>query len=296
MSESLVQSAVVEDCLHIMFASDNICAAFKEVGRGHINFAQFGSVTRSGDKFAVQLLDKYRDNWESHKKAPEEIGFRSAPAVPKSNAESILAFVLGWLCHRAANNQLKPGSSEASLYQDAFVFHRLYVNNNNTPAPYRTAELEKSIDSKPAAAVIDTKDVKELFSVMQQRFFVEMHTFVPDGDDIEGWFDKLDVTLSKRKAHMDSYAEAIMNPDPAKVKQYVTDTNFYNDEDAIIQLAQSIRSGAQPSQAEIAAALASTPKSDYGRALKQGLDYLQNASAFFTGSLDQNKLNGLLAV
>lgn len=143
MSENVINTALVEDCFHIMFASDKICEVFKEVGRDHLNFAQFGSITSSGDQFAVSLLNKYRDNWESHKQVPVEIGFRSAPAVPKSQAESILAFVLGWLCHRAAELQLKTGSAESSLYQDAFIFHRLYVNNNNTPVPYRTALYEK---------------------------------------------------------------------------------------------------------------------------------------------------------
>jgi hypothetical protein len=296
MPENITHTALVEDCFHIMFASDKICEAFKEVGRAHLNFAQFGSITSSGDKFAVPLLDKYRDNWEAHKKVPVEIGFRSAPAVPKSQAESILAFVLGWLCHRAANIQMEPGSTESSLYQDAFIFHRLYVNNNNTPVPYRTAQFEKSMESLPASAAICSQDLAELFRAMQQRFFIEMHTFVPDVEDIEGWFDRLDAKLQERTAHMDQYAETIMNPDPVKVKQYVSDTHFYDDEDAIIQLAQSLRKGARPSQAQIEAALAAEPKSDYGQALKQGFNNLLSASTFFTGGMDQNKLHELLAV
>jgi hypothetical protein len=296
MSESLTNTAVVEDCLNIMLATDKICEAFKEVGRDHINFAQFGSITHSGDKFAIQLLDKYRDNWDAHKKVPEEVGFRSAPVAPKSQAESILAFVLGWLCYRAVDTQMKTESTESSLYQDAFIFHRLYVNNNNTPVPYRTAEFEKSMQSLPASAAINSQDVAELFRAMQQRFFIEMHTFVPDGDNIEGWFDKLDIKLRERTAHMDRYAEVLMNPDPAKVEQFVSDTNFYNDEDAIIQLAQLLRKGEQPSQEEIEAALATEPRSDYGQALKQGIGNLLSASDFFLGSIDRNKLNLLLAV
>lgn len=296
MSENVINTALVEDCFHIMFASDKICEAFKEVGRDHLNFAQFGSIPSSGDQFAVSLLNKYRDNWESHKKVPVEIGFRSAPAVPKSQAESILAFVLGWLCHRAAELQLKTGSAESNLYQDAFIFHRLYVNNNNTPIPYRTALYEKNIENLPVSTSINSKDLAEWFHALQQRFFIEMHTFVPDVDDIEGWFDRLDAKLRERTVHMDLYAEIVMNPDPDKVKQYVSDTDFYEDEDAIIQLAQSLRKGAQHSQAEIEAAYEAVPTSDYGRALKQGFGNLLYASDFFTGSMDQNRLNTLLAV
>jgi hypothetical protein len=296
MSENVTNTAIVEDCLNIMYALDNMCEAFKEVGRDHNNFAQFGSLTRSVDQFALPLLDKYRNNWEVHKKVPEEIGFRSAPAVPKSQSESILAFVLGWLCHRAADIQMKPGSEEANLYQDAYIFHRLYVNNNYTPMPYRTAEFEKNMEVLPASAAISSQDVVELFRAIQQRLFIEMHTFVPDGDDIEGWFDKLDVKLKERTARMDRYAEILMNPDPAKVKKFVSDTSFYDDEDAIIQLAGALRRGKQRSQEELEAALAAEPRSDYGKALKQGIGNLLSASAFFTGSIDQNTLNNLLAV
>ncbi|SFL16426.1 hypothetical protein SAMN03159341_103572 [Paenibacillus sp. 1_12] len=296
MSENVTHTSLVEDCFRIMFASDNICDVFKEVGFDHLNFAQFGSITSSGDRFAVPLLSKYRDNWEAHKKVPEEIGFRSAPAVPKSQAESILAFVLGWLCHRAADIQMKTGSVEAGLYQDAFIFHRLFVNNNNTPIPYRTVLYEKNMEILPASASISSEDVSEWFQAMQQRFFIEMHTFVPDVEDIEGWFDRLDAKLSERTAHMNRFAEIMMDPDPAKVKQFVSDIHFYEDEDAIIQLAQSLRKGAQPTQAEIQAAYEAAPNSHYGKALKQGFGNLLSASAFFTGNMEPNSLNALLAV
>ncbi|MDF2964082.1 MAG: hypothetical protein K0S39_5817 [Paenibacillus sp.] len=278
MLENVTNTAVVEDCFNLMFASDQICDAFKEAGRDHLNFAQFGSITSSGDKFAVQLLEKYRTNWDAHKKVEEEIGFRSAPLVPKTQAESILAFVLGWLCHRAVGNQLKPDSTEAGLYQDAFIFGRLYMNNS------------------PASAAIGSQELAELFRALQQRFLIEMHTFVPDVEDIEGWFDKLHVKYRERTAYMDLYAEAVMNPDPAKEKQFVSDTNFYDDGDAVIQLAQALRKGVIPSQQEIEAAIAAEPKSRYARALKQGYGSLLSANAFFSGIIDQQKLNDLLAV
>jgi hypothetical protein len=295
MSESVARTAAVEDCIRIMLASDKICSAFKEAGRGHINFAQFGSITGRDGAFALELLNKYRDNWEAHKNPPIEHGFRSAPAVPKSQAESILAFVLGWLVFQAVNKQLKPASPEAGLYQDAYVFPRRYGNNNNTPAAYRTAEFEKHMAVLPDSASISSSDVSELFRDIQQRLFIEMHTFVPDGDDIEGWFDRLDAKLAEWNGQLEQYAEVIVNPDADKVKQWVADANFYNDEDAIIQLAQSLRRGAQPTQAEIDAALESQPSSDYGRALKQGLGHLLSASAFFTGGIEQQELNEQLA-
>jgi hypothetical protein len=296
MSESVTQTALIEDCLAIMLVSDQICEAFKEVAQGHENFAQFGRVTDITARFPVQLLEKYRDNWDSHKRPEEEIGFRSAPLVPKTKPESILAFVLGWLCHRAAEHHLKPETAESGMYRDAFLFHRLYVNNSNTPEPYRTEAYDKKAKSLPASASISSGDVQELFQVIQQRLLIEMHTFVPDVEDIEGWLDRLHANYQERAAYMDRYAEAVMNPDPAKVQQLVTDTNFYDDEDAIIQLAQAVRQGRKPSQETIEAAFAAEPGSSYAKALKEGLGNLRNASVFFSGGIESNKLNKLLAV
>jgi hypothetical protein len=278
MSENLTRTAVVEDCLHIMRASSKTCDAFKEVSREHANFAQFGSLTRPGDTFPLQLLAEYRNNWEARKTVKGEIGFRSAPLVPKTEAESVLAFVLGWICHRAVSQPLEGASGESGLYQDAFLFRRLYM------------------EPESASAAVTARYVAEWFQALQQRFLIEMHTFVPDADHIEGWFDKLHVKYAERAEYMEQYAEAIINPDPAKVKQYVTDSSFYHEEDAIIQLAESLRKGAVPSEADIEAALESECSSNYAKALRQGVGSLLIANAFFKGSIDQEELNAILAV
>lgn len=295
MSDNLARMTVVEDCLNVLLASDTICEAFKEVCREHFHFAMFGSFTPPGSPVAIQLLDRFRTDWESHKTAKEEVGFRSAPLVPKTESESVLAYVLGSLSDRGASLLPKPASAEASLYQDAYLFHRYYVNNSHTPAPYRTALYEQTMENAPAAGSFEAQDVAEFFQVLHQRFFIEMHTFVPDVEDIEGWFDRLHERMEALAAERNRFAEVVTNPDPVKVREYVTDTNFYNDGDAILQLAAAIRRGSRPSQEEIDAALAAEPGSWYARALKQGCSNLLNANAFFVGGIDQSKLSEHLA-
>jgi hypothetical protein len=276
-----------------MFASDQICDAFKEAGRDHIQFSQFGSVTRSGDKFTVQLLEKYRTNWDARKDG-EQLGYK-------------LAFVLGWLCHRAADRQMKVVFREAepesrdfptdcSIYHDAFIFHKLYVNNNNTPFPYRTAHFEKNMESLPAAAAVKVHNAADTLRFIWQRSLLEMHTFIPDTENMEGWFDKLHAKHQEQTIHLDRYAEAVMTPDPVKVKRFVTDTNFYNDADAIIRLSQALRQGAKPSQEEIEAAFAEEPSSHYAHALKLGFGYLQSASDYFAENIDQDTLKDQLDI
>lgn len=293
MSENVTHTAVVEDCFNFMFASDQICDAFKEAGRNHIQFSQFGSVTRSGDKFTVALLDKYRMNYDA-RKDEEKLGYK-------------LAYVLGWLCHRAADRQMKvvfretePESREfptdCSIYHDAFIFHKLYKNNTNTPFPYRTAHFEKNMESLPAAARIKVNDVANTFRFIWQRFLIEMHTFIAETENVEAWLDKLHAKYQEQIIHLDRYTEAVLTPDPAKVKRFVTDTNFYSDEDPIIQLSQALRQGAKPSQEEIETAFAAEPTSHYAHALKLGFGYLRSASAYFEGKIDQDTLKDRLDV
>ena len=95
---------------------------------------------------------------------------------------------------------------------------------------------------------------------------------------------------------MNRFAEEVVHPDPVKRQQFVTDADFYREGDAIIQLAESIKRGAVPSQAEIDAALEADCVSDYAKALRKGYASLVSASAFFTGAMDQEKLNEQLAV
>jgi hypothetical protein len=268
MVVNLTRTAFIEDCISILLATDKICEDFKEVTSNHALFAQFGQLRRADDSFALPLLERYREDWDSHRTMKEEVEFRSAPLVPKTQSESILAVVLGWLCHRVAESML-PIEEEAGFYQDAVLFRSLYVRSE--------AEIE-------SAALSD------LFQVMQQRYFIEMHTFIPDGEDIEGWFDSLYANMQEWNTYMERFALAVAKPDVDKERSFVTDRNFYKEEDAIIALTRKLRSGLAVSQDQIDEAIASTPISQYARALKMAVDNLLLADAFFTKKTNQIEL------
>lgn len=294
MSENITHTAILEDCFNMMFASEQICKPFKEVGKEHVLFAQFGSVTRSGDRFTVQLLDNYRTDWEERRKK-EKLDFK-------------LAFVLGWLCHRAADRQMKPVfrqhepesnefPTDCSIYHDAFIFNEYYLKEDKkSPFRYPMATFEKDMESLPASSHIKVHDVTELFRVISQRILIEMHTFIPDRDDIEGWFEKLYEKHQEQIIQMERYAEAIMEPDPVKVKRFIEEPHFYSDEDPIIQLAKKLRNGIAVTQDEIESSVQSEAKSHYGQALQLGFNYLHSASAFFVGEIDQETLKDRLDV
>ncbi|MFH5184072.1 hypothetical protein ACHHV8_16305 [Paenibacillus sp. TAB 01] len=294
MSENVTHTAVVEDCFHLMSASEYVCDAFKEAGRDHSQFFQFGSVTRSGDKFTVSLLDKYRQIWDERKEQ-DRLGYK-------------LAFVLGWLCHRAADRQMKvvfreaePESREfptdCSIYHDAFIFHRLYEDKEKTLFPYRTAHFEKHMASLPAAAAgLKADDAARTYRFGWQRFLLGMQTFISNTEPADAWLDKLHAKHQEQVIHLDRYAEAVITPDPVKVQRFITDTHFYDEQDPLIRLCEELRQGAQASQQEIEAAFAAEPSSQYAHALKLGFGYLRSASAYFEGSIDQDTLKDQLDV
>lgn len=262
---NLTHTAFIEDCMSILLATDKICENFKEVTRDHAVFVQFGQLRRADDSFALPILEQYREDWDSYRTVKEEVEFRSAPLVPKTQSESVLAVVLGWLCYRVAESML-PIEEEASFYQDALLFRSLYVHSNDG---------------------IESAAISELFQVMQQRYFIEMHTFIPDGEDIEGWFDSLYANMRDWNADMKRFAHAVAEPDVDKEQSFVTDRNFYREDDAIIGLTRQLRNGLTVSQDRIDEAIASTPISQYARALKKAVDNLLLADAFFTKKIDQ---------
>ena len=99
MSENITHTAVVDDGLRLMQAAGTVCEAFKQAARDHLDIAHLGCMTRAGDRCNPGLLATFRDRW--------------ADRTPDDLLEPKLAFVLGWLCHRAAdreyNNPNYPG-------------------------------------------------------------------------------------------------------------------------------------------------------------------------------------------
>jgi hypothetical protein len=72
-----------------MQASDEISDALKEAAKSHRDFARLCSITRYGDRFTFSLLDSFRTRWSER--------------TPEERIEAKFVFVLGWLCHRAAD-------------------------------------------------------------------------------------------------------------------------------------------------------------------------------------------------
>ena len=280
MSENITHTAVLDDCFRLMLASDEICDAFKEVGRAQRDFAWMGSVTRSGDRFTVRLLSAFRSRWDAR--------------TPEDRLEPKLAFVLGWFCHRAADRQMKPvfreadpegtqSPSDCSIYHDAFLFREIYEGGKESP--YSPAMFQKHMESLSAAAAFDLPAVEETFRVLLQRALLGLHTLIPDGEDVEEWLDRLFGLQQRFYVDLERYAAAIYAPDPEKVKRFIAETNFYDPGEPIIVAARGIQRGEEVTAEQVQEVVKAETQSHYAQALRMGYGYLCAASEFFTGDM-----------
>jgi hypothetical protein len=61
--ENITHTAVTDDCARLAIYSSTICAPFKDVLSQHLDIARLGGITRSGGKFVLSLLGRYREEW-----------------------------------------------------------------------------------------------------------------------------------------------------------------------------------------------------------------------------------------
>ena len=92
MSEHNVHTAIVEDSFTIAQRLPQIPPDFKQVLQHDLDFARLGSITVAGDQFSFTLLEEYKGIW----------------ATRNELTEQKLAFVLGWISHRACDRTMKP--------------------------------------------------------------------------------------------------------------------------------------------------------------------------------------------
>jgi len=291
VSENITHTGILDDCFRLMLASEEICDAFKQSVREKKDFARLGGITRSGDRFTVQLLTEFRDRWEGRS--------------PDDNLEAKLGFVLGWLTHGAADRQMKPffreaepdrtqSPSDCSVYHDALVFREVFALGKESP--YSVATFDRNVSALPAAKGLDVSDVEDFFQALLQRALIGLHTFIPDRDDIEAWLDKLAKLRQQFDVDLERYAKAVAEPDPQKVQRFIVEMNFYDREDSIILAARKIQRGESVSSADVVTAVEADAGSHYGQAIQMGYGYLKAASDFFTSDSDPEDLRNQLDI
>jgi hypothetical protein len=184
--------------------------------------------------------------------------------------------------------------SECSVYHEAFLFSEIYARDPGRL--YTSATFETDLASLPAAAALDTAAVRELFHTLMQQALIEIHTLSPDEAHVETWLDGLFGLQQRFYVDVERYAEAIAQPDPDKVRRFITEVNFYDRAEPIIVTARALQRGEERSAKQVLAAIHADARSHYAQALKMGCGYLVSASAFFAGKISARELRERLDI
>jgi hypothetical protein len=217
-----------------------------------------------------------------------------------------LAFVLGWLCHRAADRQMKPvfhradpdcaeDPTDCSVYHDVFIFREVYAGGGQGPYDPRT--LQTRLEWPGGDGSRSAGDVEAFVRVALQRALLALHTFIPESNDIDAWLERLIGLRQRFDVDLSRYAEALAHPDPGKVRRFLTETNFYDAGDPIIRLARSLQQGQSDPAIALEGALSEARAgSEYAQALGKGYAYLNAASDFFRQRIGRDALRDRLDV
>ncbi len=287
MSETITHLAVTDDCAALCIHSREICDEFKQCLSAHLDVARLGGLTRSGGAYMPGLLERYSRHWPGQ--GPED------PLARK------LAFVLGWHFHRAADLQLKPvfrevgadlieSPTECSVYHDVFCFREIYDHGRATPfSPETLAESP----CPPGAEGLDVEAMEGLLRTLWQRALIAQHTFIPDGDDVDGWIERLLGVQQRFGVDLRRYAQAFARPDPVKVRRYIEEVGFYDPGDGLIRLVREIGTQGQSSPEAggprlLEALDSARGGSLYAQTLRRGYLYIRAASEYFQGEIDQD--------
>lgn len=277
MSEHIVHTAILEDSIAICLGLSAMPEDFREVVRNHGRFAQLGCITVAGDQFSVRLLTEYREKWDGR----------------DESLEARLAFVLGWISHRACDRTMKPiwveppmkvGSdvdptlspSECSVYHEGYMYNRYYRKDPKFCYAIFPEEMEKL----PGMKFIN-RERAALY--VQQSFganYLAIQTLPEQRQDQE-WFENLCMRAQKFYVDVNRYRKSAGDPDPDKEHGFLLDINWYNPEDVLVGLAEDLRWGRKTGTLTCDEAYAQEPSSYYGKALRLSIRYILAAAEFF---------------
>lgn len=287
MSEHITHLAVAEDSALLAAHDPQYSDHFRYAARTYPRALQLGSTTRSGDAFIFPLLKQWREDWRTEDPRSEK-----------------LAYVIGWAGHLAGDRTFKPvfritdlayyvrgfpGPSNASVYQDAATFDKVYARGRR--GPFHPAVLAHGLKGHPAA---DHLPVAAAETAMGYRFAdraAALRNFSREGmtDD---WPERYRYMTKERQRYyvdMDRYTAAAHHPAADRQYQYLIEPNFYNSEDPLLRLVEALREG-ERSEVQLTEALtAAEDGSLYAQSLALGHQFSRAASDYFNGTISEEE-------
>lgn len=286
MSEHFTHIAVYEDSARLLLASPDINKVFKHVLNTQYDSGLLGSTSRGNHLFAIPILEKYKDAYQSLNDTTE--------------ADIKIAYAIGWLTHRASDLQMKPVFRKAeadpdprftyqlsSIYHDAMSFRKVYDGGK---APSRSenevlypATFDFDMQSHPAADALDIPAVEPLLSWMWQKDMIEMHVFLHQEKDFDKWLDTFVERFADFSENFSDYEKVYNDPDPALIDRHWVQDRLYFDDDPVIQFVRAVQKG-EESEHELDYVLQEgVNQSEYGQAIRNGYWFVKVASDYFIG-------------
>jgi len=300
LSEYITHTAVFEDCARLAILSPAVCAPFKTVFKKHWEIASLGTLTRSGDKYTVQLLEYCRDRWPTHR--------------PGDFLEEKLAYTLGWRCHNAADRHFKPiyrelepehyaneaahrgdpderDVSDVRIYHDVIVYTEVYDRGRRAGSPVSPYLVQDNLSGHPAATAVAVTPIETAMGAVIQRTLLNLQSFTTKETGSDAWVKRFETRLQDYYVDIHRYARAVDDPQSELLRRFILANNFYDRRDPIIRLARALQADATHSDLDLETALAQAEKqSQYAQTLRQGYFYLEASSKFFERKIDEEEL------
>ncbi len=278
MSEHITHTVQADDCRLLILGDDALSAQSVAAARERSDLMRAGAISMRGDHCNPALLAHLRQAREAGLWGDEE--------------RDILAFVLGWVTHRATDRQFKPvfrrydpdcprKPTDCSIHHDAFLLReRLALHYGPVGVDW------------PAG--LDRERLQQLFTALTQGALVSLHTVRPDEADPLAWIRGR--LLLHRRAYVDleRLVTAALEPDPDQVERFIVAPRFYDHDDPMLRACAAGEPVRLP-QVDRAGPL-DHDRCLYVRALIQAYRYVLAADAYLTGRIDSAALEQALEI
>ncbi|MBQ0734672.1 hypothetical protein [Aquimarina celericrescens] len=278
MSERITHIAVAEDCARLVSLDPEFSKTILNCIQKFPEALRLGSVSRSGDKFILPLLEKWRDDWKNDDLRSEK-----------------MSYVLGWSGHLAADRIFKPicritnldhyveerpSPSNSAIYHDVVTF--THVFDLGTEEPFHPHILSYNLSEHSASRYLPVSKIEKVISGKMMVDLAQIKTFFPKTEKQwkEDW-KSLNQEKQSFYVDLDRYSKAYYNGDAYLINKLIEDPNVYNPKNEIIQLVRNIKNKETP-KFSLEEALAKAEKQSlYAQALKLGHQFMRADSDFF---------------
>ena len=236
------------------------------------NAFRLGSAMPFNKSELMPSLEKLKKNW-------------NAGQQDQKSAQQ-LAMLAGALCYQTAMPEIdrsKPekknetsGYTENQIYQDATLI-RNYLSKGEVDGPQ------------------DSEAIHNMFRQMLTRTFIRFHTLKPDEADGGAWV----MNMANWRKHTDDYygqlAEAIAQPDPSKVKQYISDTRFFDGNDKLLKKVSTFNRVSRLSRKEADELIKSAADgSASAKALAAAYQTLITLNDYMAGDINREEMSSIM--